>query len=435
MFKFKTLKLSELNPASYNPRISLQPGDATYEKLKASMNRFGCVEPLVWNQRTGNLVGGHQRLSVLKNEGVEKVRVSVVDLSLEDEKALNLALNKIQGDWDEDKLAQLLTELTSDPDFDLDITGFELGEVQSLLDGIGIEEDRIDAIEDDFDADKTANEIKDPITQSGDIIELGPNRLICGDSSKAETWARLLESKKIDLIFTDPPYNVNYYGGNRPSPSKARPKQSRQWSKIYCDNLTQDEYEDWLALILYNVTARFADGTPFYIWNGHRQFGPMYSILSRAGLKISCVITWAKPNFAIGYGDYNQQTEFCLYGWREDGGKHRWYGPTNESTLWEASRECTKDYKHPTQKPLTLPVRAIQNSSRKGDLVVDAFLGSGSTLIASQQTGRICCGVEIAPHYCDAIVIRYGRMFGWESVPDAYRSKYEGTVEEVNHVN
>lgn len=430
--KIRTLSVSKINPAPYNPRVELKPGDPRYEKLKASMNKFGCVEPLVWNERTGNLVGGHQRLNVLINEGMEKVRVSVVDLSLEDEKALNLALNKIQGEWDEEKLADLLAELTSDPEFDLDLTGFEFDEVQSLLDGLE-SNDPVEAVEDDFDADEAASEIDDPITQTGDIIELGPNRLICGDSSIAETWEQLLGEKKIDLLFTDPPYNVNYYGGNRPNPDKARPKQSRQWEKIYCDNLTQEQYEEWLASIFQNVTSRFSEGAPFYIWNGHRQFGPMYSILTSSGMRVSCVITWAKPNFAIGYGDYNQQTEFCLYGWKEDNGKHRWYGPTNESTLWEEKRDCTKDYNHPTQKPIALPARAIQNSSRKGDLIVDAFLGSGTTLMAAQQTGRMCYGIEIAPHYCDAIVIRYGRMFGWEHVPDAYRERYDHLELAVHH--
>lgn len=430
--KIRTLSVSKINPAPYNPRVELKPGDPHYEKLKASMNKFGCVEPLVWNERSGNLVGGHQRLNVLINEGLEKVRVSVVDLSLEDEKALNLALNKIQGEWDEDKLAVLLADLTSDPEFDLDLTGFEFDEVQSLLDGLE-SNDLVEAVEDEFDADKAASEIDDPITQTGDIIELGPNRLICGDSSKAETWEQLLGDRKIDLLFTDPPYNVNYYGGNRPNPDKARPKQSRQWDKIYCDNLTQEQYEEWLSSIFRNVTSRFSDGAPFYIWNGHRQFGPMYSILTSLAMRVSCVITWAKPNFAIGYGDYNQQTEFCLYGWKEDNGKHCWYGPTNESTLWEAKRDCTKDYNHPTQKPIALPARAIQNSSRKDDLIVDAFLGSGTTLMAAQQTGRICYGVEIAPHYCDAIVMRYGRMFGWGHVPDAYRERYEHLELAVQH--
>ena len=157
----------------------------------------------------------------------------------------------------------------------------------------------------------------------------------------------------------------------------------------------------------------------------------MHQTLTDLGLHISCVITWAKPNFAIGYGDYNQQTEFCLYGWNEKGGSHHWYGPTNESTLWQEKRDQTSSYVHPTQKPLALAARAIKNSSQTNDLVVDAFLGSGTTLLAAQQFKRICYGVEIDPAYCDAIVCRYGKMFGWDNVPDAYRERYEAM--EASH--
>ena len=427
------VSVEKIKPAPYNPRVELKPGDYRYEHLKKSLDKFGCVEPLVWNRRTGHLVGGHQRLNVLLAQGATEVEVSVVDLSLEDEKALNVALNKITGDWDDEKLADLLSEFAQMPDFDFGGIGFLDDEVSDFLNGLGDDDSETEVDEDDFDADETAHGIADPITQPGNLIELGPHRLLCGDSSKAEAFETLLNGRVFDLIYTDPPYNVNYYGGNRPTPAKARPKQSRQWMHIYCDNQTQEEYEKWLQSVLGNLCGHAGEGAPFYVWNGHRQFGPMHQILSSLGLRVSCVITWAKPNFAIGYGDYNQQTEFCLYGWRQNGGSHRWYGPTNESTLWEEKRDCTKEYRHPTQKPVALAARALRNSSRKRDLVADAFLGSGTTLMAAQQLGRVCYGIEIAPHYCDAIAIRYASMFGWENVPAAYREKYECESREVCH--
>ena len=148
-------------------------------------------------------------------------------------------------------------------------------------------------------------------------------------------------------------------------------------------------------------------GAALYVWNGHRQFGPMYTMLLAMGVHVSCVITWAKDRFAIGRGDYKHQTEFCLYGWRADNGAHRWHGGQDQSTLWQVPRDPVKDYVHPTQKPLELAERAMRNSSRPGQTVLDPFLGGGTTLIAAERTGRRCVGVELDPHFCDVIVRRY----------------------------
>ena len=344
--QIESIPIERINPAAYNPRIDLQPGDLDYDRLQRSMDEFGFVEPLVWNRRTGNLVGGHQRLKILAGRGVGCVEVSVVDLPLEREQALNVALNKIGGDWDERKLADLLTGLAQIPDFDVSLTGFDSTEITHLL-------DRLEALgdEDDFDlADALeAAESKPPVTAPGELIELGRHRLLCGDAAKPEDVERLLEGGKADLVFTDPPYNVNYYGGNRPTP-RTRPKRSRSWERIYMDDLDQDAYEEWLGRVMRNMLTTMAPGAAFYIWNGHRQFGPMHALMTAVGAHISCVIVWAKESFAIGYGDYSQQTEFCLYGWRarrKSAGRnsaHRWYGPTNESTLWQVHRDRTRDY-------------------------------------------------------------------------------------------
>jgi DNA modification methylase len=150
----------------------------------------------------------------------------------------------------------------------------------------------------------------------------------------------------------------------------------------------------------------------------------MYLMLKELEVHVSAVITWAKPNFAIGYGDYNQATEFALYGWLEYNGSHAWYGPTNESTLWEIKRDPTRSYSHPTQKPLALAQRAIRNSSKRGDLVLDLFLGSGSTLIAAESLERRCFGMEIDPRYVDGIVRRYMAFVGLEKVSEEIKSRY-----------
>ncbi len=416
------IPVGQINPAPYNPRQDLKPGDPAYEKLKQSLSQFGYVEPLVWNRRTGHLVGGHQRFKILLERGVQEADVSVVDLPLEQEKALNIALNKIQGDWDDAKLATLLAELAQIPEFDVGLTGFEPYEITDLLD------QQKELQEDDFDVDAAVAAIDTPITQPGDLIQLGPHRILCGDSAKPGDLNRLLGEEQAQLLVTDPPYNVAYYGGNRPHP-KARPKPSRQWERIYADNMSQAEYETWLAGILTAVAPLLGPGSSCYIWNGHRQFGPMHQLLSGLGFHISCVITWAKPNFAIGYGDYNQATEFCLYGWKGDS-THRWFGPTNESTLWQIKRDPTKSYIHPTQKPLVLAQRAIRNSSLRDELVLDLFLGSGSSLIAAQSLERRCYGIEIDPRYCDAIARRYIAFVGKDRVSAEIRARY---CQEVSH--
>lgn len=411
------VSITKINPSAYNPRLDLQPGDKEYKKLKQSINTFGYVEPLVWNSRTGNLVGGHQRLKILLEQGAQEVEVSVVDLDPEKEKALNLALNKIQGDWDQDKLGVLLQELTKIPDFDIGLTGFDLPEINKIL--TDIEE----AVEDGFDTSQIDTKTE-AITKPGDLIELGNHRILCGDCSNPEDIARLISDEKIDLIHMDPPYNVDYYGGNRPN-AQSRPVSHKLWDRIYSDNMSQADYEKWLKAVLTNGASYLAPGAAIYVWNGHRQFGPMYLILAELGFHVSCVITWAKESFALGFGNYNQQTEFCLYGWKEDNGAHKWYGPNNESTLWQIKRDPTVEYIHPTQKPVALAHRAIRNSSKRGELVLDMFLGSGTTLIAAEGLNRRCFGTEIDPRYVDGIVRRYVKFAGADKVSKEILTKYQ----------
>ncbi len=429
--QIEKLQIRQIKKAEYNPRVELKSGDPAYEKLKNSIETFGFCEPLVFNRRTGHLVGGHQRLTVLKDLGYTEAEAVVVDLPLEQEKALNIGLNKIQGDWDEHKLALLLDDLTKVPEFDVGLTGFETEEISDLLDR-ALDADPPQTKEENFDVEDALDRENPPVTQPGELIELGSHRVLCGDSSKLSALRKIIGDNKVHLFFTDPPYNVDYYGGNRPKPDKARPKQSRQWEKIYSDNLNQDEYAAWLGIVLRNASKFLAAGAPVYIWNGHRQFGPMHQLLQSIGIKVSCVITWAKESFAIGFGDYNQQTEFCLYGWLENNSAHRWYGPTNESTLWQVHRDPTKQYQHPTQKPLELAERAMRNSSLRGQIVLDTFLGSGTTLMAAQRLSRKCFGLEIDPHYCDVIVRRWIAFVGVDHAPQDLVKKYcVGKFEEV----
>ena len=429
--EIKKMQISQIKKADYNPRVELKPGAPAYEKLKNSIQTFGFCEPLIFNRRTGQLVAGHQRLTVLKDLGYTEAEVVVVELPSEQEKAFNIALNKIQGDWDERKLALLLDELTKAPEFNVALTGFETEEISDILDR-ALSAESPQAKEENFDVEEALDRENPAVTQPGELIELGNHRLLCGDSGKFSALRKLVGDNKVHLFFTDPPYNADYNCSNRPQPDKVRSKQSRQWKRICSDNLNQDEYIEWLGTVLRNASKFLAAGAPVYIWNGHRQFGPMHQLLESIDIKVSCVITWAKESFAIGYGDYNQQTEFCLYGWLKNNGAHRWYGPTNESTLWQIHRDPTKEYKHPTQKPLELAERAIRNSSMRGQIVLDNFLGSGTTLIAAERLSRKCFGVEIDAHYCDVTVRRWISFVGVDNAPKNIVEKYcLGKFEEV----
>ena len=219
--QLQSLAIDSLNPAPYNPRVALQPGDPDYERLARSLDEFGCVEPLVWNRRTGNLVGGHQRLAVLKARGATEVDVSVVDLPPDKEKALNVALNKITGRWDESALAALLDDLLKTPEFEFDLTGFDVAEARSLIDEFLPPPEGLLGDPDGFDPDALAPPGAEPVTQFGDLLTLGTDsrtshRLLCGDSTDAECVKRLMDGERAVLFATDPPYLVGYDGTNHP---------------------------------------------------------------------------------------------------------------------------------------------------------------------------------------------------------------------------
>lgn len=210
MLNIKKIPIGKIKPAAYNPRKNLQPGDPEYEKLLKSIDEFDCVELLVYNRRTGNLVSGHQRLRILAARDDTEVTCSVVDLPLGKEKTLNIALNKIAGTWDNEKLATLLNELIRVPDFDFELTGFELPEASKLIDEILLQRN---PEEDDFDFESELEQITKPQTKPGQLIELGPHRILCGDSTKFPNVEKLIGNCKAKLIFLDPPYAQNYRGG------------------------------------------------------------------------------------------------------------------------------------------------------------------------------------------------------------------------------
>ncbi len=396
-----------IQPAPYNPRKELRPEHAEYQRLLRSMDEFGCVEPLIWNRRTGHLVGGHQRFQILLAKGATDVEVSVVDLPLEKEKALNVALNKIAGDWDDKKLAIVLEEIAQLPDIDLEVTGFDANDLGELLEEVrGPSSDEPES----FDPDAALDPDRPAITQPGELLALGPHRVLCADATDPLAYRALLGKESARLLFCDPPYNVSYDSRQRPTaPKRATPK--RRWSAIRSDSMSPSKYANWFRRFARSAADSLDPGSSFYIWHGHACFGLLHDSLREVELRPSCVLTWAKESFALGFGDYNEQTEFALYG-HKLGAKRRFFGPKNETTLWSIHRDPTAAYQHPTQKALQLAERALRNSSRTGEIVLDPFLGSGTTLIAAARTGRRGFGLEIEPKYCDVIVRRYLALVG-----------------------
>lgn len=422
----QVIDINKLSPAKYNPRVDLQPGDPEYEKLRKSIKEFGYVEPIVWNERTGNVVGGHQRLKILKGEGQTKVKVSVVDLNDNQEKALNIALNKISGDWDEEKLSQIFKDLQDDVDIDIELTGFDMEEINDVVANF----DTTEVEEDDFDLQVELEKEEPPFTKEGDLWILGKHRLLCGDSTKGEDVARLMDGKLADLLLTDPPYNVDY--------------ESDSGMKIENDNLGDNEFYNLLLGSFSNMYEIGKEGAPIYIFHADTEALNFRKAFKEAAFKLSQGLVWIKHSLTIGRQDYQWRHESIIYGWKEGAG-HKWYGRRNKDTVIESDIDLeslskkelielvekleevtpqsiirydrpTKNDLHPTMKPLGLLGYLIKNSSIEGSLVVDLFGGSGSTLMASEQLNRMCYIMELDPKYCDAIVKRYIALTGDEDV-------------------
>ena len=403
----ETIKVERLLPADYNPRKDLKPGDAEYEKLKRSIEQFGYVEPVIWNKTTGRVVGGHQRLKVLLDMGITEVECVVVEMDEEKEKALNIALNKISGEWDKDKLALLISDLQG-TDFDVSLTGFEPAEIDALFkdtlkDGVK---------EDDFDVDA---ELRKPtVTRLGDVWTLGRHRLVCGDSTKAETFDLLMAGKKANLVVTDPPYNVNYEGSA---------------GKIKNDNMADEAFYNFLLAAFKNTEAVMADDASIYVFHADTEGLNFRRAFADAGFYLSGTCIWKKQSLVLGRSPYQWQHEPVLFGWKKKG-KHQWYTGRKESTIWEFDKP-KKNGDHPTMKPIPLLAYPIMNSSMSNTLVLDPFGGSGSTLIACEQTDRSCFTIELDEKFCDVIVKRYIEQVGSDAEVSVQRDGLTYTYAEI----
>ena len=386
--EWRTIPVGDLRPAAYNPRKKLKAGDKEYEKIKNSIQEFGYVEPIIVNYNM-TVIGGHQRLTVLKDLGYTEVECVV--LHIEDEhkvKALNVALNKITGAWNEQLLADLLVDLQS-ADFNTDLTGFEPAEIDQLFSKVHNKK----ITEDDFDVDAQLQ--KPNVAKPGDLWLLGPHRIFCGDSLLPESYEKLMDGKRANLVLTDPPYNVNV---------------EETAGRIKNDNMSDEDFYKFLFAAFVNMEQNMEADASICVFHADSKGLIFRQAFHDAGFYLSGCCIWKKDRLVLGRSPYQWQHEPCLFGWKV-GGKHQWYSDRKQTTIWEYDRpSASKD--HPTMKPIALMAYPIQNSCMSNCIVLDPFSGSGSTLIACEQTNRICYGIELDEKFVDVIVARYIEQTG-----------------------
>ena len=389
----RKISVDQLKPAKYNPRKDLKPGDPAYEKIRRSLHEFGYVDPVIWNEVTGNIVGGHQRYKVLVAEGATEIDCVVVHIeNKQEEKALNIALNKAVGEWEPVALADLLSDLKISG-YDLDITGFDAAEVDDLFSQV---HDK-DVHDDDCDIDPEQIE---PFVQFGDIWMLGKHRMMCGDATSEEDVVRLMDGDSANLVVTDPPYNVAY--------------ESADGKKIQNDSMADGQFYEFLLAAFRNMTAHMAEGGSAYIFHADTEGLNFRRAFKEAGFHISGVCIWVKNSLVLGRSPYQWQHEPVLFGWLPNG-KHRWFSDRKQSTVWNFDKP-RRSKEHPTMKPIPLLAYPIKNSSAPNGIVLDLFGGSGSTLMACEQTDRICLTMELDPKYATAIVMRFSNEYGAENI-------------------
>lgn len=386
------MKVSDLKAAPYNPR---KIDDSAMAGLTKSLERFGYVDPIIWNKRSRFVVGGHQRLKVLRAKNMQEVPIVVVDLDDTEEKALNVALNSphIAGEFTDD-LQALLDEIRA-------------------KDTVLFDELRLDKLLRDVEAgaSKGDAEAMPPIpteakTKLGDIYELGNHRLLCGDSTNAEDVRRILEGARVDIMVTDPPYGVDYGAKNALLNSKDGGKRIEK----NIENDVGKDYRKWFASFLSLVP--WSDYATFYICMSCLELHNLRLAIEDCELKWGDYLIWVKNNHVLGRKDYDAKHEFVVYGWPK---KHRFYAEEHRTTVLEYARPQTNDL-HPTMKPIELIRQLLVDGSTGAALVYEPFCGSGTTLIASEILGRQCRAIELDPIYCDVIVKRWEDFTGKKAV-------------------
>lgn len=388
--------VSELNPAPYNPRK--WPEKETKD-LETSLERFNLADPIIIN-KNNTIIGGHFRVNIYKKHGKTcevDCRVPSRLLTEHEERELNLRLNRNLGQWDMDALANFDEDMLKD-------VGFDSKEL-----------DKIFQLEDKPEADDVP-EVRTTDIKRGDLFQLGKHRVLCGDSTQQADVERLMDGKKADMVFTDPPYGVSYDGTHLSSGTYFG-KGQREGEKLASDDT--DIYADVLPILFDSLKD---DKVSAYVCFAGARGLEVYTAVSMSGFAVRALIIWNKNHAQFGSmgSQYKQKHEPILYLYKK-GKSTQWFGANNEVTVWDIDRESKNKY-HLTQKPVALAERAITNSSARDNIILDLFLGSGSTLIACEQTNRICFGMEIDPIYVQVIIDRFEKFTGNKAV------KYEENV-------
>jgi len=357
-------------------------------KLRSSLREFGFINPVIID-RDLNVIAGHGRIEAAKAESISEVPCVFADYLTEaQKKAYILADNRMAMDagWDEELLRVEIEALQAES-FDVDLTGFDESEIADLF------ETDSEVKDDGFDVGAELE--KPPVTKSGDLWLLGNHRLICGDSTREETYTLLMDGKKANLVVTDPPYNVNYEGSA---------------GKIKNDNMENGKFYQFLLDAFTCMEKVMENDASIYVFHADTEGLNFRKAFADAGFYLSGTCIWKKQSLVLGRSPYQWQHEPVLFGWKKKG-RHQWYTGRKESTIWEFDKP-KKNGDHPTMKPVPLVAYPIKNSSMSNCIVLDPFGGSGSTLIACEQTDRVCHTIELDEKFCDVIVKRFIEQAG-----------------------
>lgn len=383
--RFEKVNIDRLVPYARNARTHSKE---QILQLRASLREFGFVNPVIVDKDL-NVIAGHGRILAAKEEGIAEIPcVFAEHLTEAQKRAYILADNRLamNAGWDAEMLAVELSDLQGS-DFDISLLGFDDAELNKFLGGME------DVKDDDFDVEA---ELKKPaITKSGDLWILGNHRLVCGDSTKEETFSLLMDGKLANLVVTDPPYNVNYEGTA---------------GKIQNDHMADGKFYQFLLDAFVLTEKAMARDASIYVFHSDTEGLNFRRAFSDAGFYLSGTCIWKKQSLVLGRSPYQWQHEPILFGWKKSG-KHAWYADRKQTTIWEFEKP-KKNTDHPTMKPIPLIAYPVANSSMSGCIVLDPFGGSGSTLIACEQTDRVCFTVELDEKYCDVIVKRYIEQVG-----------------------
>lgn len=394
--------IDELKPDPANPR---RISDDELEALTRSLREYGFVQPVIARAEDKTVVGGHQRLLAARRLGLKSVPVIYLDLTREQARVLNLALNKISGSWDEELLARMVADLSEIETVDLSLSGFGEDELDKLLRSLDVREKK--EKQESFDVDQALDAARSaPRAQRGELWALGDHRLLVGDSTDTGAVERLFGGNKAALMATDPPYLVDYQGGNHPqSKTNSRKTKDKHWDDYTDPEAAVSFYANFLRAALPHLIPNAA----IYQWHAHRRQALVEEAWKQAGLLVHQQIIWAKEHGVLTHSHYLWQHEPCFYGWVE-GQKPKRKPPSNESTVWRIANESLGV--HPTQKPLAIFERPITYHTEVGEICYEPFAGSGTQFIAAERQSRVCYGMELDPHYASVAIARWESFTG-----------------------